>query len=90
MAGRAFGIKMGDDGGGTLINLDGMVPSRIVSVSASVIFPCTIKFRRSFLLAPAHPRGSPGKRVVKRLCVCAIIGFLKPVKTGNRIRTELM
>jgi len=30
-----------------------------------LIFPCTIKSRRS-LLAPAH-HGSPGKRAVKRL-----------------------
>jgi len=33
-----------------------------------LIFPCTIKSRSS-LLAPAHP-GGPGKRAVKRLCVC--------------------
>jgi len=33
-----------------------------------LIFPCTIKSRSS-LLAPAHPAG-PGKRAVKRLCVC--------------------
>jgi len=46
-----------------------VAPSRMVSVSASLIFPCTIKSRRRFLLAPAH-RGSPGNRVVKRLCVC--------------------
>jgi len=29
---------------------------------------CTIKSRRKFLLAPAHP-GGPGKRAIKRLCV---------------------
>ena len=57
-----------------LVSLDGVVPSRMVGVSASVIFPCTIKFRNSFL-APSHP-GGPGKRVVKRLwCV-----------GGNRLR----
>jgi len=33
-----------------------------------LIFPCTIKSRSS-LLAPAH-LGDPGKRAVKRLCVC--------------------
>jgi len=33
-----------------------------------LISPCTIKSRSS-LLAPAHP-GGPGKRAVKRLCVC--------------------
>jgi len=60
---------MGDEGGGSLISLDGVAPSWIVSLSASDIFPCTIKFRRRFLLAPAHP-GSPRKRAVKWLCVC--------------------
>ena len=44
-------------------------PRRMVGVSASVIFPCTVKSRRSFLLAPAHP-GSPGKRTIEWLCVC--------------------
>ena len=34
-------------------------------------FPCTIKSRSS-LLAPAHP-GGPGKRAVKRLCVCVLL-----------------
>ena len=33
-----------------------------------LIFPCTIKSRSS-LLAPAHP-GCPGKRAVKRSCIC--------------------
>jgi len=33
--GRACGIKMGDDGGGSLI---GVAPSRTVSASASVVF----------------------------------------------------
>jgi len=57
-----------DDGDGSLISPDGVVSSRIVCVSASVIFPCTINSRR-FLLALAHP-GSPGKRTVKRFSVC--------------------
>ena len=46
-------MKMGDDGGGSLISLDGMAPSQLVGASASVIFPYTIK------LVPAVP-GSPG------------------------------
>jgi len=33
--GRVFGVKMGDDGGGSLISLVGLAPSWIVSVSAS-------------------------------------------------------
>jgi len=53
-----------DDGGGLLISLDGVVPSQMVDVSASVIFPCTIKARRFLLLALAHP-GSPRKRAIK-------------------------
>jgi len=45
-------------------------------MSACVIFPCTIKSRRRFLLAPAH-LGSPGKKAAKWLwcvwvCVCMI------------------
>jgi len=42
-----------------------VAPRRLVGVSASVIFPCTIMSRNS-LLAPAHP-GGPGKRAVKWL-----------------------
>jgi len=57
--------NIGDNGGGSLISPDGVAPSRIVGVSASGISACTIKSRRSFLLAPAHP-SSPRKRAVKR------------------------
>ena len=45
---------MGDDGAGSVISLDGVAVSWMVGVSASVIFPCTIKSRRRFLLGPAH------------------------------------
>jgi len=45
----------GIDGGGLLIGPDGLAPTRIVGVSASVILASTIKPRRSFLLAPARP-----------------------------------
>jgi len=48
-----------------------VAPCRMVGVSASVIFPCTMNSRR-FLLAPAHP-GSPGERAVKRLCFCVLV-----------------
>ena len=57
--------NMGNSGSGSLISPDGVMPSRIVGVSAADISACTIKSRRSSLLAPAHP-GSPGKRPVKR------------------------
>jgi len=59
---------MGDDGGGSLISPDGVAPSRIVGVSVSVVLPCSIKFRRRFLLAPVH-LGSRGKRP-RNGCVC--------------------
>ena len=55
MVGRASGVKMGDEGSRSLISLDGVASSQIVSVSVSNIYPCTIKSRRRFLLAPAHP-----------------------------------
>jgi len=38
--GKASGVKLGgDDGDGSLISPDGVVPSRVVGVSASVISP---------------------------------------------------
>jgi len=51
-----------------MVSPDGVAPSRMVGVSASVNLPCTIKSRSS-LLAPAHPVG-PRKRAVKRLWWC--------------------
>jgi len=45
-----------------LVSPDGVAPSRMVGVSASVNLPKS----RSSLLASAHPSG-PGKRAVKRL-----------------------
>ena len=55
MVGRASGVKIGDEGGRSLISLDGVASSQIVSVSVSNIYPCTVKSTRRFLLAPAHP-----------------------------------
>ena len=55
MARRASGVKMGDEGGGSLISPDGVAPSRIVGMSASDISPCTIKSRRI-----SSGTGSPG------------------------------
>ena len=46
MAERAFGVKMGDDGGEGTDRPDGVASRRIGSVSASVIFHCSIKCRR--------------------------------------------
>ena len=62
-----------------MISPGGVAPSRMVRVSAFVIFPCTIKSRR-FVLALAH-LGSPEKRAVKWLCVCVCIYL--PVQYHN-------
>jgi len=51
-----------------LVSPDGVAPSRMVSVSASVNLPLHHKVQK-FFLAPAH-LGGPGKRAVKWLCVC--------------------
>jgi len=53
------------------------VPSRMVSVSASVNLPCTVKSRSS-LLAPAYP-GGPGQRAINGcvcMCVCVCVCFI--------------
>jgi len=47
---------MGGDGGGLPISLDGVAPSRMVGVSAFVIFPCTIKVQKKI----SSGTGSPG------------------------------
>ena len=60
---------MGDVGGGSLISPDGVASSRIVGVSASVIFPCTTRSGKRSLLAPAD-LDSPGNWAIKQLCVC--------------------
>ena len=54
-----------------MVSPDGVAPSKMVSVSASVNLPLHHKVQSS-LLAPAHP-GGPGKRAVKRLCVVVVI-----------------
>jgi len=80
--GRASRVKIGNGGGGSLNSPDGVVPSRIDGVSASDIFPCSIKSRGRFLLAPAH-QGSPGKRTIKQLVhVCislTLLGLVFPI-----------
>jgi len=76
---------MGDAGNKSLVSPDGVALIWIVSASARVIFPCTIKFRRRFLLlAPAHP-GSPGKRAVKRWCLCVIFAMGETMQFKFRI-----
>ena len=69
-AGRASSLwkKPGDGGGGHCLVRMEWCPAGWLLCLPLLIFPCTIKSRSS-LLAPAHP-GGPGKRAVKRLCVC--------------------
>jgi len=68
--------KWGDDGGGLLISKGEVAPSWMVGVSAFVIFPCTIKSRRRFLLAPPHLGSQKrGHRMVVCVCVC-LRGYL--------------
>jgi len=64
-------------------------PARFSVCLSHVIFPCTIKPRRRFLLAPAHP-GSPRKRAVKWLCVCVwgCVGEWHQVKTSHSTKTS--
>jgi len=61
-----------------LVSPDGVAPSWMVGVSASVNLPLLIKSRSS-LLAPAHP-GGPGKRAKKWLW-CGGPGWARSVKT---------
>jgi len=53
----------GDDGGGSLISLEGVAPSWTVGVSTSVIFPCAIKMQKIMVgkstIIGYHPVGDP-------------------------------
>jgi len=51
----ASGVKMGDDGGGSLMNPDGVATSRTVGVSSSVIFPCTMKVQEKISSGTSSP-----------------------------------
>ena len=51
--------KRRDDGGGLVISPDGVVHSHMASVSAYVIFPCTIKVEKI-----SFETGSPGHKLV--------------------------
>ena len=53
-----------------LVSLDGVAPSPVVGVFASVNLPLYHKVQ-SLLLGPAHP-GGPGKRAVKWLWVVVV------------------
>jgi len=55
-----YSKKMGGCWRWALVSMDGVAPSRKVSVSASVNLPLHHKVQKFSLLAPAHP-GGPGK-----------------------------
>ena len=63
--------KKWDVGGGHWLVRMEWHPAGLSVCLPLLIFPCTMKSRSS-LLAPAHP-GGPGKRAVKRLCVCVCV-----------------
>jgi len=42
-AGKAYGIKLGNDGGGGINGLDGVASCEIVGALASIIFPMPLK-----------------------------------------------
>ena len=69
-----------------LVSLDGVAPSWMVDVSASVIFPCTIKSRNPFL-APAHP-GGPGKKGRKTVVVVVVVVVFS-LKLGFKLSFKL-
>ena len=72
-----------------LVSPDGVAPSRMVGMSASVlIFPCTINSRSS-LLTPAHP-GGRGKRAVKRLWWYIFLYGFFPTKSCNSLVLVLL
>jgi len=69
---RESGVKMGGDGGGSLVSLDGVAPSRMVGVSASVNIPLHHKVQKI-----SSSTGSPGwsrKKGRKTVaCVCVFL-----------------
>jgi len=71
VAGRASGAKMGGDGGGLLISPEGVAPSRMVCLC---YLPMHHKVQKKISSGTGCDAGSPGKKVVKQLCVCVCVG----------------
>jgi len=84
---RQFAHCLGGCGGEGAVSPIGVVPTRTVGASASIIFPCSIKIQkpslnaaqpyakaegRVFLLVPAYP-GCPGTKAVKRWLLLLIV-----------------
>jgi len=72
VAGRASGIKMGDDGGGSLISPDGVAPCRIVVVSASCYLPLHHRVQKKISSGTGSPGWSwkKGRKTVVCACAC--------------------
>jgi len=51
VAGRASGEKWGDYRGGGAVSSDGVAPTRTVGSSACIIFPCSTKIQKIFMMA---------------------------------------
>jgi len=76
------GIRHKNGGCGSLISLDGMAPSQIVGVSAS-ISPCTTKSKKDFLLAPARVvLEKKGCKMV--VCVCCLLEQMEENDRGEQ------
>jgi len=58
---------MGGDGGGLLISPEGVAPSRMVCLC---YLPMHHKVQKKISSGTGCDAGSPGKKVVKQLCVC--------------------
>ena len=83
MAGRASGVKMGDDKGVSLITPDGVVPIWMVGVFASVISRCTIKVQNKIFLWHWLTQIVPDKWpwngcVCVYVCVCFFFIYGRP------------
>jgi len=74
VARKVSGVKMGNDGGESLISLDGVVPRRMV---VCLLLTCSLASQ-----VQKFSSGSSGKMAVKRLCVWITkraSGLSKPV-----------
>ena len=62
--------KNGNDGCWSLTSPDGVAPSQMVSVSASVISPCTIEVQKKISSGTGSPRWSRKKGHKMVVCMC--------------------
>jgi len=77
-AGRASGIKMGDEGDAPLISPCGVAPSLMVCVSASGYLPLHQKKSRKIYSGTSSP-GWSRKRAIKCVCVFCFLESKKVI-----------